>query len=365
MQARIPVPPPHAGVVPGALALPRPRRRRVDVLVLRRKAERLFLNVFTYLMLVDVAFVFLFPLIYMIATSVKSAQDLTDPTVYWLARDPQWGNYCFAFKSLEFDKFLMGFLNWCGTAQEAAMYPTATATTTSAVRVYKPGAPFTGSFWNSTFISVGSAIGQTLSCAFVGYGFGRVRFPGRNLLFGLVLFSFLVPPETIIVPLFILYKNLGWIDTYWPFIVPSFFGMGLKGALFVIIFRQFFRGLPWELEEAARIDGAGAIQTFLRIMLPLARPAIIVVFLFSLVWHWNDYFEPLIYLNRREHFTLPMRLSVLQATLNELTGGQGDAVFNEALIMAACVLIILPPLVVYFFTQRYFIESIDRTGLVD
>jgi multiple sugar transport system permease protein len=141
------------------------------------------------------------------------------------------------------------------------------------------------------------------------------------------------------------------------------FAMGLKGPLFIIIFRQFFRTLPAELEEAAIVDGAGPLRTFLQVMLPLARPAIIVSFLFSLVWHWNDYFEPLIYLNRRENFTLPMRLSVLQATLNELTGGQGDALFNEALIMSACFLIIVPPLIVYFFTQRFFTESIERTGL--
>jgi multiple sugar transport system permease protein len=131
------------------------------------------------------------------------------------------------------------------------------------------------------------------------------------------------------------------------------------------VFRQFFKTLPWELEEAARIDGASAFSTWWRIMVPLAMPAVVVVFLFSVVWHWNDFFEPFIYLNRMEHFTLPMRLSVLSPSLNEVTGGQSGELFNEALVMAAVFLVILPPLSIYMFTQRFFVEAVDRTGLVE
>ena len=141
--------------------------------------------------------------------------------------------------------------------------------------------------------------------------------------------------------------------------------VGLKGALFVVVFRQFFKTLPWELEEAARIDGASAFGTWWRIMVPLAMPAVVVVFLFSVVWHWNDFFEPFIYLNRMEYFTLPMRLSVLSPSLDTATGGQASELFNEALVMAAVFLVILPPLSIYLFTQRFFVESIDRTGLVE
>ncbi|MEW6230097.1 MAG: ABC transporter permease subunit, partial [Bacillota bacterium] len=157
------------------------------------------------------------------------------------------------------------------------------------------------------------------------------------------------------------------IDTYWPFVAPSFLGQGLRGALFILIFRQFFRRLPWELEDAARIDGCNEFQTYYRIMLPLARPAILVTFLFSLVWHWNDFYEPMMYLMKLDKFTMPLRLRMLQTALVELYGGTAAAanLMNEPLVMAAALLVILPPLVLYMFTQRYFVESIERTGLVD
>jgi len=296
-----------------------------DPQILRRKTLTFIQRSLTYLVLVDIAFIFLIPIFYILATSFKTAQDLTDPTIVWIPTSFFWVNYPLAFLAMNYPRSLM----------------------------------------NSLQISLIPAIGQTLSAAFIGYGFARIKFPGREFLFFLVIFTFLVPPETIIVPLFILYKNLGWINTYNPFIVPAFFGHGLKGALFIIIFRQFFRLQPWELEDAARIDGAGAFQIWWRIMLPLSRSAIIVVFLFSLIWHWNDFFEPFIYLNRMEHFTLPMRLSVLSPSLDQVTGGQSGDLFNEALVMAAVFLVILPPLSIYAYTQRLFVESIDRTGLVE
>lgn len=332
----------------------RRRARRLNAYSLVKLLKTIALRSVTYLILADIGFVFLFPVFYMIATSFKSIQDLTDPTIVWIATGFDWQNYVLAWQSLD----------------------------------------FIHSFANSAQIAILAAVGQVVSCAFVGYGFGRIPFPGRELLFLLVIFTFLVPPETIIVPLFILYKTMprlaidinfaafphiiattgsfgpsnimdhGWIDTYWPFIFPSFVGEGLKGPVFILIFRQFFRGLPWELEEAARVDGAGPLATFFRIMLPLAKPAILVTFLFSIVWHWNDFLEPLIYLNRRELFTLPMRLSVLGTALNDVTGGAGSEFYNEALTMAACLLVILPLLVLYVFTQRFFTESIDRTGVV-
>ncbi|MDE0006638.1 MAG: carbohydrate ABC transporter permease [Rhodospirillaceae bacterium] len=296
-----------------------------DRQIFRRRSIALVQRLLTYVVLIDICFVFLIPVFYILSTSLKTAQDLTDPTIYWIPHSFHWFTYPLAFLSMAYIRSLS----------------------------------------NSLWISVGSAIGQTIACGFIGYGFARLKFPGRDILFGLVLFTFMVPPQTIIVPLFILYKNLGWINTFNPFLGPAFYGHGLRGAIFVVIFRQFYRTLPWELEEAARVDGASAFGIWWRIMLPLAVPAIVVVFLFSVVWHWNDFFEPFIYLNRIEHFTLPMRLSVLSPTLNQVTGGQSSELFNEALVMAAVFLVILPPLSIYLFTQRYFIESVDRTGLVE
>jgi len=196
----------------------------------------------------------------------------------------------------------------------------------------------------------------------VGYGFARFKFPGRDRLFLLVLFAMIVPPHAIIIQLFILVSKLKWLETYWPFLAPSAVGMGLRGALFIFIYRQFFKGMPWELEDAAMIDGAGPLRIFLNVMLPLAQPAILVVFLFSFVWHWNDSLEPSIYLSRPEHFFLPQRLSVVEAALSNL---QLRGMWGTGTIMSATLLVILPLLVLYLFTQRYFVESIERTGLID
>jgi len=258
-------------------------------------------------------------------TSLKTVEDLADITVSWIPTQLFLGHYTFAFRILG---YLQGLLN-------------------------------------SLTISVPAAIGQIVAGSFVGYGLARMPFPGREALFFLVLFTFLIPPQTIVVPLFTFYRDLGWLNTYYPFIVPPFLGFGVKGALFILIFRQFFRGLPWELEDAALIDGASPLRVYWRVMLPLASPAILVVLLFSLVWHWNDYFQSNTFLLREEKFTLPMRLATIAGRIQQTGLGYSTDDYNEGLMMAATVLVILPMLLFYALAQRYFVESVDRTGLVE
>jgi multiple sugar transport system permease protein len=286
-----------------------------------QRTRTILVRAVVLLLLVDVAFIFLLPVLRLISTSLMHVMDLYDPTVEWIPRRWAWENYSRAFLALE--------------------YPL--------------------SFKNTVLVAGACAVLQTISCAVVGYGFARIRFPGQDWLFMLVLFAMIVPPQAIIIQLFILYGELGWLDTYLPFIVPSALGMGLRGALFVFIFRQFFKGMPWELEDAARIDGAGPLRVFFNIMLPPAQPAIVVVFLFAFVWHWNDSLEPSIYLNRAEKFFLPQRLTVVEMALENL---RFHAMWGTGVIMAAALLVILPLLVLYLFTQRYFVESIERTGLI-
>lgn len=293
-------------------------------LAIRRRIEGIVAKLFVYIVLFDIAFVFLYPVAYMATTSLQTVADFIDPTVYWIPTQLYWENFKLAAE---------GLLYWRALA-------------------------------NSSIIAVGSAALQVISCSLVGYGFARMRFPGREFLFMLAVFTFIVPPQTIIIPLFIVFKQLGWIDTYFPFLVPAAFANGLRGALFIFIFRQFFRGLPYELEDAARVDGAGPIRVYGQIMLPLAKPAILVGTLFSLVWHWNDFFEPMIFLMSTPKFTLPLRLSIFWTSLNEVTGGEANNLINEPLIMAASFLVIAPMLALYLFTQRFFTESIERTGLV-
>jgi len=287
-----------------------------------RRASSLITRVIVLLLLVDIAYIFIMPVLRLISTSLMNIMDLYDPTVVWLPRRWAFENYTQALTALAYKE----------------------------------------AFLNTLYISGACAILQTLSCALVGYGFARFKFPGRDRLFYLVLFAMIVPPHAIIIQLFVMVSNLHWLDSYYPFLVPSAFSMGLRGALFVFIYRQFFKGLPYELEDAAMIDGASPLRVFYNIMLPLARPAILVVFLFSFVWHWNDNLEPSIYLSRAELFFLPQRLSVVEAALSNM---RLRAMWGTGTIMAATLLVILPLLVLYVFTQRYFIESIERTGLID
>ena len=237
-------------------------------------------------------------------------------------------------------------------------------------------------FWCSVRISLGSAILQVISSAVVGYGFARFKFKGRGLLFGLVILTMIIPPQTYLVSLFMIYrkfdffkllaipsliagKNLGinLIGTSWTMWIPAILGVGLRGGLFIYIFRQFFRGMSKELEEAAYIDGCGPFGTFLRIMAPNALASGLVVFLFSLVWHWNDYFVT------SSLFTSPNKPRPLSLTLMAKYGEIGitfmssDDVNGGYILNAAALLVVLPMIIVFAFTQRYFIESVDKVGV--
>lgn len=303
-------------------------------LLVIRKLKNYLNNTFYYLLLLSLSFVFIYPLLYMISQSFMRPQDVADATVQWIPKMLTFENYVEAYKALKY---------WHG-------------------------------FLNSVWISLGSGILQIFSCALIGYGFARYKFPGKGILMGLLVFTFLVPPQTIVVPLYIFYSDLGWINTIYPFLFPSLTGFGLKGALYVLIFIQFFRGLPQILEEAARIDGAGAFRTYWQIMFPLAQPAIIVVFLLSVVWHWNDIFQPNLYLMLPEFYNLAQNLSVFNGTanadgLNQLQNmiSSSDAIglaptrLNQ--VLAGVILTILPILILYLFLQRSFIASVDKTGI--
>jgi len=287
-----------------------------------KQARQIISRIVVLVLLIDVGFIFLLPIMRLVSQSFMNIMDLYDPTVSWLPRRWAWENYTQAYAALTF---------WAA-------------------------------FKRTILIAGGSAVLQTLSCAIVGYGFARFKFPGRDRLFLLVLFAMIVPPHALIIQNFIQVSKFGWLETYYPFIVPSIFGMGLRGALFVFIYRQFFKGLPWELEDAAMIDGAGPFRIFFKVMLPLAQPVILVVFLFSLVWHWNDTLEPSLYLSRPENFFLPQRLSIVESALETF---QLRGMWGTGTIMAATLLVILPLIILYAFTQRYFVTSIERTGLID
>lgn len=283
-----------------------------------------------YVTISSLSFVFLYPMLYMVSQSFMTGQDVADALVQWIPKSLNFENFAFAFKTLNYMRH----------------------------------------FANSAIVSLGGAVFQLIGCAIAGYGFARYRFPGYALLMIMLLFTFLVPPQSIVVPLFLLFSDLKMTNTYLPMLVPNLFGHGLRGALFVLVYMQFFRGLPHQMEEAAKIDGAGPLRTFVSIMMPMAKPAVLVVFLFSIVWHWNDSFFPNLYLNKGDSYTLNQKLGTMVVTKEKDDTGisdPGDAIgqlpTNHEKLMAGSFLAILPILLLYLFTQRYFVESVERTGI--
>lgn len=284
-----------------------------------------------YFLLATLSFVFLYPFIKMITQSLMTDDDLINITVKWLPSQMTWNNYAIAFRKLQFGTY----------------------------------------FWNSFKVALMCTAGHVFACAMTGYAFARYKFRFKGPLFALVILTMLVPVQTIIIPQYMQFSNWGWIDHEWylPLVVPTFLGFGLNGGFFVFLFRQFFTSLPYEMEEAARVDGCGPIRTYTRIMLPMSQSSLLVCTVLSLVWHWNDYFEPGVYITSVWLKMLPNRLPSLYAELskeqhtmiqkNDMEG----LMFNEAMLMAATFLCIVPILIMYLILQRRFMEGVERSGL--
>lgn len=317
-----------------------PLQRAYDKI--RNRGALWILRLVLYAILVDLGFVYFLPMAFMILTSFKSPLDLENPTVGWLPTQLFVQNYVFAWNQLG----------------------------------------YAGALERTVIFVILAVAGQVVSTALVGYGFARYsRIRGVEILFLLAIFTFLVPPQTIVVSTFLNFKLLGWLNTYYPLIVPEWFAQGLRGAFFIFIFRQAFRALPWELDEAARVDGATGWGVFWKVMLPLVRPSIAVAFVFSVVWHWNDTFEASNFLQSKyQLWPLSLELqnftSQAMTNSNPLASGNGGTTsqFQQSslvtatsygAIMAASVLVILPPLIFYVLIQRVFVQGVERTGLIE
>ncbi|BBH22158.1 ABC transporter permease [Paenibacillus baekrokdamisoli] len=275
-----------------------------------------------------VSYLYLQPLFYIFSTMFKSVSDLIDPTVKWIPR------------TMHLDNFR--------TAWDGLMYPVA--------------------FTNTLVIALSCSIIQVFMCAITGYGLAKFPFPGRGLITLLVMLTFIVPPQIIVLPLYIVYNKFGWLDSPLVFIVPAIFGQGMKSALFIFIFRQFFKAQPASLEEAAMLDGASVFRMFFRIMLPLARSACLVVFLFSFIWYWNMHYEAAMFLPK-SYPTLAISLNRMEENLAGLplrfaTVTKVDPM-TEGIKMAGAFLIIIPPLLIYMIAQRWFVRGIERSGIIE
>jgi multiple sugar transport system permease protein len=302
-------------------------------------------NIAIALILLGLCYIILYPLIFSISQAVRSANDMYDKTIIYIPKNFTIDNFAKAWEQLRFEVTLSNTFNI--------------------------------SFWPTVL--------QVCSCALAGYGFARFKFPGKNVLFLLVLLTIIVPPATIMMPLYTSFrqfdplyvatamKSMGVIsepyfnltDSLWAFILPALFAAGIKSGLFVFVYRQFFQGFPKELEEAAYIDGCGSMKTFLRILVPNAVPAFVTVFLFCIVWYWNDYYTVPMFLPTVD--TLPKVLSAMFQNMTASEGGtyQGqDPVSLYPILRAGIVLYISPLLITFIIFQRKFTESIARSGIV-
>ena len=216
------------------------------------------------------------------------------------------------------------------------------------IRIYEH-MPFFTFLFNSTKIVFFVLIGQLATCSMAGYAFAKLRFPGRKALFLVLLSTMMIPTEVTLIPVFIIMKYLGWINTHYALIVPAFFG----SVFGTFLLRQFFLGLPNDLEDAARIDGCTPFGIYWRIMLPLAKPSLATLAIFTFMGTWNDFMRPLIYLSDMDKMTLPVGLALL-ANHQDI---------RIPLIMAGAMLSLLPILILYVFGQKYFVRGIALTGM--
>ncbi len=263
-----------------------------------------------YLVMIAISCIFMIPLVWMISSSLKEQGQVFAYPPVWIPDPIMWSNYPEALQR----------------------------------------APLLLWLRNTAFITATTIVGNVLTSSMVAFGFARLRFPGRNVLFVLLLSTMMLPEVVTLIPRFIMFKSIGWVDTLLPLTVPAFFG---GGAYNVFLVRQFYLTIPKDYDEAARLDGASNWMIWWRILVPLSLPVLIAVAIFSFVYHWNDFLHPLIYLFSEEKKTLALGL---RAFVNPM-----DASWHIS--MAASMFLVVPIVLIFFFGQRYFIRGVSMTGI--
>ena len=265
--------------------------------------------IFLYAFLIVLAILFILPIFYLFMGSFKAESELFRVPFKWLPDKFQFGNFINMFSSIPFFKYLK----------------------------------------NTMIIVVCNIVGSLLSCSLVAYGFARLRWPGRDKVFILVLITMILPYQVTLVPLFLMFTKMKWIGTFLPLTVTCFFG----NPFFIFLLRQFFTGIPQDISEAARIDGAGEFTIFSRLVIPMAKPALTTVAIFAFIRSWNDFLGPLVFLGKDELYTLSLAASMLKSNLDP----------NWSLLLALGAVMILPVLILFFVMQKYFIQGIAMSGI--
>lgn len=271
--------------------------------------QRIFGRAAVYLLLVGGAILFLIPFLWMLTTSLKDGPQVYTWPPVWIPNPVRLDNYANAWQLLPFAQF----------------------------------------YWNTIRITFLSIIGTVISCTLGAYGFARLRFRGRDFLFVILLATMMLPAQVTLIPQYVWFARLGWVNTYLPLIVPAFFGNPFS----IFLLRQFFMTIPHELDDAAKIDGCSFFGIYSRIIMPLSNAAVGVVAIFSFTYHWNDFLNPLIYLQSMEQFTISLGLRMFQT----------NTFVDMQSLMAMSVVALIPQLVVFFIAQRHFVQGVVLTGI--
>ena len=293
---------------------------------------------FRAVIIFGLSFVILYPILYMISTSLRPQAEMNDPSVMWIPKTIRMENFVEVWKAVD--------------------YP--------------------GTLWNTLVLNIVSSVLQVGTCALTGYGFARFKFKGKNFFFALVLLQIIVPVQIILIPQYSQFRyfdvfglfnalmgnSINLVDTNLSMYIPALMCNGIRSGLFIYLFRQFFRGLPKELEDAAYLDGCGPFKTFISVMVPNAASSFLTVFIFSIVWYWNDYYVSSMYFTKAN--TISLKIDGIANIMSMyLTGEIGVASDFIVWMEAACLLAITPIVVMYIFLQKYFTEGIARAGLAN
>lgn len=321
-----------------AQAITRPQKKwyqnitkdKVRKFLMGSKEKEGFIKMFViYALLICIGFIYVYPVLRMVSHSFMSLDDLLDSSINWIPSSLRLSNYAMASESMDFWK----------------------------------------SFGQSLIIAGIPTLCNLLSCSIIGYGIARFDFPGKKLILGIIIVSWVLPSQITMIPTYMLYSNMKILGSLWPFVLPALLGQGLNAPIFILIFWNFFAQTPKVLIEAAQIDGAGYFKSFFQISVPSAAPAYITVALFSFVWYWNESYLTELYVHgvtiKSGWTSLIIQLSDFSdnyTSYAQSTGGTASSI-NESISMAGTLLSILPLLIMYLVLQRYFVESIDRAGI--
>ncbi|RXZ78919.1 carbohydrate ABC transporter permease [Paenibacillaceae bacterium] len=269
-------------------------------------------NVSTHLLMIVIGLIMIYPIIWWIGASLKTNAEMSLPGLF--PSNPQWSNFVKGWTAI-------------------------------------PSHSFTRFYTNTLIIELFSVAGSVLSASLVAFGFARISFRLSKLWFALLMLTMMIPSQVIIIPQYVMFFDLNWINTYLPIIVPNFFG---GGAFFVFLLVQFIRSIPRELDESARIDGCSTFGIYWRIIMPLIKPALVTVAIYSFLWTWDDFFQQLLYINSVDKFTVGLALRLFMDSQSTVEWGQ---------MLAMSLLSVVPSFIVFFLAQKQFIEGIATTGL--